>query len=219
MAWRRNYLYGLDNNRPKVDCNAARQESNPFPEEPLLDSLDEGQNGDVRRATKKMVKTAAEKNSLAKALVPKLRRLVDDHINIYPVSFLAGPPVNIPPVKIKVREHAKTIPAKFRSYYKKRKNFCREFMGNLPEDEVAHLNPTSQWSSPPLWFQSPVQSSDSLYTSARLTNSRSNTSIECQISGRNLHSYVSRLPMQCFTVCMVIGKTATWKFARMPITY
>lgn len=51
----------MDNNRPKVDSNAARQESDPFPDEHLLDSLHESQHGDASKATKKTVKTATEK--------------------------------------------------------------------------------------------------------------------------------------------------------------
>jgi transposase InsO family protein len=135
--------------RPRVDYYSSRTEEDPFPDQSLLDRLDEPQAAAVQTAIDAALRQAKE-NGLPPDSAAALDDLVRVHTNVFRVGFSAGPPANIRPLKITLTPDARPVKVRLRNYSCEQREFLAAFVDELVRNGMAFANPTSAWASAPL---------------------------------------------------------------------
>lgn len=144
----------METGRPRVYYHAARSETDPFPEPSLLDPLDEDQQMNIRTVVDQMIQPASY-NDLYPDLVTRLRNMIQEHIDIFRLSFSASPPAGLPPLKIALNDDSRPVLVKLRNNSQEQKEFLRDFVSDLVRNGMAYPNPSSKWAAAPLLVPKP----------------------------------------------------------------
>lgn len=81
---------------PRVYCNRARTEADPFLDPSILDPIDETQEEEVLHAVADII-TLAKNNGLDYYSTTRLTDMFQNHMDIFRVYFSAGPPAKVRP--------------------------------------------------------------------------------------------------------------------------
>ena len=140
-----------DFDKPATNVNyfITRNEPDPFPDSSLLDPIDSDQHDEVANAVEKMVQKSVD-NGFPMEKLSTLTRLVNDHIDIFRVSFSSGPPAKFPPLKIDLQPDAKPVRVRLRNYSQAQRDFLSKCVANLVKHNMAYSNPSSPWACAPL---------------------------------------------------------------------
>lgn len=142
--------------RPRVNYYDVRDEEDPFPDKSLLDPVDSSQHDEIAQDVEKMVQTAVD-NGFPDDNVPQLKKIVNDHMDIFRTSFSSGPPANIEPLQIDVAPDATPVRVRLRKYSQAQREFLSRTVAKLVECDMAYPNPTSPWACAPLLVPKPGQ--------------------------------------------------------------
>lgn len=136
-------------NRTRVDYYRVKEEVDPFPDPSLLDPVDSDQSEDVETAVSKRLQDAFD-NGFPEEKQQELTTIVKDRINVFRVSLSAGPPVNVPPLKIDLVADAKPVRVRLRNYSQDQRLFLAQTLQKLIDCGMVYSNPTSPWACAPL---------------------------------------------------------------------
>lgn len=144
----------LSATRPRVNYYSARLGKDPFPDPSLLDPVDADQHEDVKTEIGKP-KTEARNNGLHEKEALRLDKIVDDHVDVFRISFSSGPPAKLRPLKIELFHDARPVKVCLRNYTQEQKTFLSDMVKKLVEHGMAYPNPTSAWACAPLLVAKP----------------------------------------------------------------
>ena len=113
--------------RPRVNFYAARSEEDPFPDSSLLDLFDEDQHEDIRSAVQALVQFAKD-NGLPQDSATELDEFVNSRLDIFRVSFSAGPPARIEPLTVDLTPEARSVKVRLRNFSREQGEFLVDFV-------------------------------------------------------------------------------------------
>lgn len=100
---------------PPVDYHRTRSVPDEFPDPSLLDPVDDTQEPEIRQAVTDMLNRAKEKE-LPASDCARLTVTVNNHFNVFRVSFSAGPPAKVRRLRIRPTADAKPVIILLRKY-------------------------------------------------------------------------------------------------------
>lgn len=143
-----------DTTRPHVNYYSVREEEDPFPDSSLLDPIDSSQESEINDSLIRMMDTAS-KNGLSEIETEELSKIVNEHKNIFRVSFSSGPPANVEPLRIELVNDAKPVRVRLRNYTQEQREFLADLTKRLIDSNMVFSNPTSPWACAPLLVPKP----------------------------------------------------------------
>ena len=128
--------------RPRVNYYSARLEKDPFPDPSLLDPIDADQHEEIKTEIGKR-KIEARNNGLHDEEALRLDKIVDDHVDVFRISFYSGSPAKLRPLKIEMFPDARPAKVRLRNYSQEQKWFLSDMVKKLVEHGMSYPNPTS----------------------------------------------------------------------------
>lgn len=141
--------YAVVEDRPRRNYYENSQYQDPFPDQSLLDQVDNNQQEEVSRAILSLV-SAATSNGLPEAEQQNLSQLLNDNQDVFRICMSSGPAAKLPPLKIELSTEAKPVRVKLRNYSPTQRQFLSDFVSQLVKKDIIYPNPTACWASAPL---------------------------------------------------------------------
>ena len=139
----------FSNGRPSKNYFKIRSEPDPFPDESLLDPVDNSQDDDVKNALDKALSSTTVKEMSSEQL-EELSDIIMSNKDVFRLRMCGGAPAKIPPLQVQLTSDAKPVRIKLRNYSPEQKEFLKSFVDDLVSNNMAYPNPTSQWAAAPL---------------------------------------------------------------------
>ncbi|KAG3066531.1 hypothetical protein PI125_g23853 [Phytophthora idaei] len=89
------------------------------------------------------------------ALLGKLRALVFEFVDVWRVNVGADAPADVEPLKVQLRDDAKTYRSGTRKYPELQRTFLRDFVRELEKNGLVRRNNSSRWACPALPVKKP----------------------------------------------------------------
>lgn len=119
-------------NRPGSNYYANRNEPDPFPKRSLIDISDSSQEADINIALEAILQDALD-HGFPTAHYANLRQIVLARRNVFCTTFSAGPPANVPPLRVSLKPNTMLTTVRLRRYSTDQKVFLRKLMSKLLE--------------------------------------------------------------------------------------
>ena len=91
----------------------------------------------------------AQQNNFPTEKFDQLQAVILARPNAFWTPFSAGPPANVPPLKIQLKPNSKPTIVRLRRYTAEHQEFLDKLMNKLIELDYVYPNPTSKWGSTP----------------------------------------------------------------------
>ena len=99
---------------------------------------------DVRGCLQTMIEEASE-NGLPNEYKPRLRNLLENYADIFRIKLGSDPPVDVPPMAIRLQPDAVPVRVKMRRYTAPQREFLREKVTELEDLGLIYRNSASTW--------------------------------------------------------------------------
>lgn len=129
-------------------------EEDPFPDMNLLDPLDQDQREQILSTVQDMIQTAIH-IGLSDEYMPSLKIITSPHVNIFRVSFSAGPPAKIPPLKIDLTPNNFPVRFRLRRYPQGQKHFLLSMVSDLVKHKMSYAKSASPCALAPVLVAEP----------------------------------------------------------------
>ena len=137
-------MHMIRSDRPCSNYHTNRLEVDPFPDPSLMDPADGDQEQEVNECIESML-VEAQTNGFPVDKFPQLKTVILARRNVFRISFSAGPPANVPPLRIQLKPDAQPTVVRLRKYSSDQKLFLRKLMKRLIDLDYVYPNPTSKW--------------------------------------------------------------------------
>ena len=134
--------------RPRANFYENRNLVDPFPDPSLIDPYDEKQEQEIDQSIGVLINSAVD-SGFPKEHLDELTNIIQSRQNVFRLSFSAGPPENVPPIRIQLRYDAVPTVVKMRRYSADQREFLRNLMDRLIKIDYVYPNPTAKWASAP----------------------------------------------------------------------
>lgn len=130
--------------KSSVDYYEVRDETDPFPDASIIDSLHVDQKQDIEAGMEKMLRDAAGK-SLPEDHAGKLEKMVRKNADIFRTSLSSGPPAKVEPLRIELSPDAKPTRVHLQNYSQEQRAFLVRSVTLLVAAGMAYFNPSAAW--------------------------------------------------------------------------
>ena len=114
----------------------------------------------------------AEAEGCSPAFTDELRKLLTRHSDVFRLELGQDPPVDMPPLKVNLRDDARPVRCKARRYGPEQRAFMDKHVEQLEKMGLVYKNTRSRWCSPPLIVRKPEANEFRMTVDVRAVNAQ-----------------------------------------------